>query len=204
MKNVVNRQHLLFTKTWRHSKFGCILCKIRWEKYPRAFVEVVEGSEIYNFAIYSFMHFSSSFGRKARSKSPKSKHSRWARRRAATSRQPERRARRARHASGLPPPRRLGPTDAPSRGTRAPSPGCTRPELPQKSPPPPHYASAVGRTSYCPPVLRESLLAPAPRGTAVRAGTSRRNGRLPIKTKPVRLLTCVRPSTSPCSAYGRR
>jgi hypothetical protein len=28
------------------------------------FVEVVDGSEIYNFAIYPSMHFSSSFGRK--------------------------------------------------------------------------------------------------------------------------------------------
>jgi hypothetical protein len=29
MKNVVNYQQLLFTEKWRHSKFGCDLCKIR-------------------------------------------------------------------------------------------------------------------------------------------------------------------------------
>jgi hypothetical protein len=77
VKNEVNRQRLLFTKTWRHLKFGCNLCKICWEKHHRAFVEVVEGSEIYNFAIYPLMHFSSSFGRKTWSKWPKSKRSGW-------------------------------------------------------------------------------------------------------------------------------
>jgi hypothetical protein len=54
---VVNRQHLLFTETWRHSKFGCNLCKFRGEKHPRASVEVVEGSEIYNFPILRSVHF---------------------------------------------------------------------------------------------------------------------------------------------------
>jgi hypothetical protein len=71
-----------------------------------------------------------------------------------------------------------------------------------KSPPSPCHASAAGRTGYCPPVYRESLLAPTPRGTAVRAGTSRRSDRPPIKIEPARLLACVRPSTSPCSASG--
>jgi hypothetical protein len=61
VKNVVNRQHLQFTETWRHSKFGSILCKIRWEKHPRAFVKVVEGSEIYNFPIHHLVHFYSKF-----------------------------------------------------------------------------------------------------------------------------------------------
>jgi hypothetical protein len=61
MENVVNCQHLLFTETWRHSKFGCNLCKIRWEKHPRAFIKVVEGSEIYNFPIRHFVHFYSNF-----------------------------------------------------------------------------------------------------------------------------------------------
>jgi hypothetical protein len=54
---VVNRQQLLFTKTWRHSKLASHLCKIRWEKHPRAFVKVVEGSEIYNFPIHLLVHF---------------------------------------------------------------------------------------------------------------------------------------------------
>jgi hypothetical protein len=30
-------------------------------KHPRAFVEVVEGSEIYNFPIHHFVHFYSNF-----------------------------------------------------------------------------------------------------------------------------------------------
>jgi hypothetical protein len=48
-----------------------------------------------------------------------------------TSRRPERRARRTRRASGRQPPRRPGPPGAPSRGTRVPSPGRTRPEPPR-------------------------------------------------------------------------
>jgi hypothetical protein len=49
VKNLVNYQHLLFTETWRHSKFGCNLCTIHGEKQLRAFVKVVEGSEITTF-----------------------------------------------------------------------------------------------------------------------------------------------------------
>jgi hypothetical protein len=63
VKNVVNRQQLLFAEAWRHSKFGSRLCKIRWEKHPRSFVKVVEGSEIYNFSIHHFVHFYSNFWR---------------------------------------------------------------------------------------------------------------------------------------------
>jgi hypothetical protein len=58
VKNLVNRQQVLFTETKRHSKFGCNLCKNCREKHPRAFVKVVEGSEIYNFPIHHSMHFS--------------------------------------------------------------------------------------------------------------------------------------------------
>jgi hypothetical protein len=58
MKNVVNCEQLLFTETWRHSKFGGRLCKIRREKHYRAFVKVVEGNEIYNFPIHHLVHFS--------------------------------------------------------------------------------------------------------------------------------------------------
>jgi hypothetical protein len=58
VKNLVNRQHLRFTETWRHSKFVNSLWKIRWEKYHTAFVKVVEGSEIYNFPIHHPGHFS--------------------------------------------------------------------------------------------------------------------------------------------------
>jgi hypothetical protein len=74
VKNLVNWQYLLFTEPWRHSKFVNNLCKIRREKHPRAFVEVVKGSEIYNFPIHHSVHFSSSFGRKTQSKLPKSTH----------------------------------------------------------------------------------------------------------------------------------
>jgi hypothetical protein len=65
VKNLVNWQYLLFTEPWRHSKFVNNLCKIRREKHPRAFVKVVEGSEIYNFPIHHLVHFScknSSYG----------------------------------------------------------------------------------------------------------------------------------------------
>jgi hypothetical protein len=34
------------------------LCKNRGEKHHRAFVKVVEGSEIYNFSIHHLVHFS--------------------------------------------------------------------------------------------------------------------------------------------------
>jgi hypothetical protein len=60
-ENVVNWQHLLFTKTGRHSKFGCDLCTIRGEKHPRAFVKFVEGSGIYNFPVHHCVHFYSNF-----------------------------------------------------------------------------------------------------------------------------------------------
>jgi hypothetical protein len=68
VKNVVSRQYLLFPQTWRHSKFDSSLCKIRGERHYTAFVKVVEGSEIYNFPIYHFVHFYSRFLRKTRPK----------------------------------------------------------------------------------------------------------------------------------------
>jgi hypothetical protein len=61
VKNLVNWQYLLFTETWRHSMLASRFCKIRGEKHPRAFVKVVEGSEIYNFPIHHLMHFYSNF-----------------------------------------------------------------------------------------------------------------------------------------------
>jgi hypothetical protein len=64
---LVNCKQLLCTETWRHSKLARRSCKIRREKHPRAFVKVVEGSEIYNFPIHHFVHFYSKFGRKSRS-----------------------------------------------------------------------------------------------------------------------------------------
>jgi hypothetical protein len=56
VENLVNCQQLLFTEIEWHSKFGSNLCKNYGEKHHRAFVKVVEGSEIYNFAFYSSVH----------------------------------------------------------------------------------------------------------------------------------------------------
>jgi hypothetical protein len=55
---LVNWQYLLFTEAWRHSMLASRFCKIRGEEHPRAFVKVVEGSEIYNFPIHHLVHFS--------------------------------------------------------------------------------------------------------------------------------------------------
>jgi hypothetical protein len=55
----------LFTEIEWHSKFGSNLCKNRGEKHHRAFVKVLEGSEIYNFAFYSSVNFSCKIGRKS-------------------------------------------------------------------------------------------------------------------------------------------
>jgi hypothetical protein len=94
--------------TWRHSKFGSVLRKIRWEKHPRAFVIVVEGSEIYNFPIHHFVHFYSKFGRKSRSIRGTVKQIAARTRRRANRCAGDARVRRT-------PPRLLGPP-APSRG----------------------------------------------------------------------------------------
>jgi hypothetical protein len=78
-----------------------------------AFVKVVGGSEIYNFRIQCFVHFSTKVWRNFRSKSSSLKHSRPGRRRAATSRSPC-----AVPARRTKPP----PTEAaPSLGVRAPN-----------------------------------------------------------------------------------
>jgi hypothetical protein len=42
-------------------------CKIHGEKHPRAFVKVVEGSEISNFGIHCSVHFSTNFWSKSQS-----------------------------------------------------------------------------------------------------------------------------------------
>jgi hypothetical protein len=43
---------------------ACSACEIRCSKPHRAFVEIVEGSALYNFAYYRLVHFSLNFGRK--------------------------------------------------------------------------------------------------------------------------------------------
>jgi hypothetical protein len=39
------------------------LVKNRWAKHHRAFIKVIEGSEIYNFAFYHLVHFSLKIGK---------------------------------------------------------------------------------------------------------------------------------------------
>jgi hypothetical protein len=63
MKNLVNCQQLLFTESEWDSKFGSNLCKNHGEKHYRAFVKVVDGSEIYNFPNHQLMHFSCKISR---------------------------------------------------------------------------------------------------------------------------------------------
>jgi hypothetical protein len=49
-------QDMVTFKVWQH-----YMHNLRGEKHPRAFVKVVEGSEIYNFPIHHFVHFNSIF-----------------------------------------------------------------------------------------------------------------------------------------------
>jgi hypothetical protein len=52
-------QYLLFMdKDWHLASFSCKIC---WEKPHMAFVKVVGGTEIYNFRIQGFVHFSTNF-----------------------------------------------------------------------------------------------------------------------------------------------
>jgi protein-arginine kinase activator protein McsA len=57
VENLVNCQQLMFTEIEWHSKYGSNLCKNCGQKHHRAFVKVVEGSEIYNFPIHQLVHF---------------------------------------------------------------------------------------------------------------------------------------------------
>jgi hypothetical protein len=63
VENLVNYQQFPFTGTEWHSNFGCNLCKNCWEKHLKAFVKVVDGSEIYNFPSHHLVHFYSNFWR---------------------------------------------------------------------------------------------------------------------------------------------
>jgi hypothetical protein len=186
MKILVKYQHLLFTETEWHSKFGNNLCKIRWEKYPRAFVKVVEGSEIYNFPILCALLFKIleifAF-----------KQGHW------NAVEPER-ARAPRRACQLRAPSVFGPTGrilrhAPSRDrmprgrTRT---GAARSQcLPRSAPP---FASYP----RCPPGMPLPAVEPSP---FARAGTPSGSSQPPIKGQgrpracrawPVRPLVCHR------------
>jgi hypothetical protein len=126
--------------------------------------------EINNFGIHCSEHFSSSFGRKTRSKSPKSKHSRYTQSRTATSHRPERRVRRARRAQAAA-ASASGQAGAPSRDNHGPSPGCTHPQIASKSPFPCH-AFAADSTGHCPSVRPLSPRTRRPEATAPRCGPS--------------------------------
>jgi hypothetical protein len=67
---LVNWQYLLFTGTWQRSMLASRFCKIHGEKHPRAFVKVVEVSEISNFGIHCLVHFSTNFWSKSQSNQP--------------------------------------------------------------------------------------------------------------------------------------
>jgi hypothetical protein len=139
VKNLVHWQYLLFTETWRHSKFGSNLCKIRLEKHITAFVKVVEGSEIYNFPIHHFVHFYSTFWCYMCSNRGTRKHSAS---RAATS-----------HAAHLrrAVPRPV-PPGAPYRGAHHREPACPeapRPEAPRPEGPLPEWHGCRAHGTSC-------------------------------------------------------
>jgi hypothetical protein len=141
---LVNRQYLLFTETWRHSKFGCNFVQNLLRKHHAAFVKVVEGSEIYNFPIYHFVHFYSKILRKNPVKRCQSDTlSRAARARDAT-RAPRRRRTRTRAV----PPKASAPRT--SRG-RAPSPA---PRVPRRHEVLPPLVPRVGSSAAPGPVGR--------------------------------------------------
>jgi hypothetical protein len=48
----------------KNRNFACSLCSNHWAKQRTTFVKVIEGPLIYNFAIGTWVHFSSSFWRK--------------------------------------------------------------------------------------------------------------------------------------------
>jgi hypothetical protein len=56
-------QLLLFTRAMKDNNFAYSLCPDHWSKHKPAFVQVVEGSLIYNFAICTLVHLSSKFWR---------------------------------------------------------------------------------------------------------------------------------------------
>jgi hypothetical protein len=55
----LNQCHLtLFIGAQKSAKLAGSWCKNGWEKHYRAFLEVVEGNEMYNFGIHCLEHFS--------------------------------------------------------------------------------------------------------------------------------------------------
>jgi hypothetical protein len=60
-ENLSQTQHSLFTGAMKDNNFACSLCSNHWAKHRPAFVKVVEGPLIYNFASCTLVHFSSSF-----------------------------------------------------------------------------------------------------------------------------------------------
>jgi hypothetical protein len=189
---LVNCQQLLCTDTWRHSKLARRSCKIRREKHPRAFVKVVEGSEIYNFPIHHFVHFYSKFGRKSRSNRGTVKQIAAGTRHCAS-----RCAGRA-----VPPPRCPGPP-APSRGRPFP-----RSRTPSEASRAPSSVGARARAcrplirvvpDRCPPLPLAVLATPlVPSLPPVRRGAGRCPAH-PYKPKVVSPCAYKHPVTSLCS-----
>jgi hypothetical protein len=135
---------------WWHSKFGSRLCKIHWEKHPRAFLKVVEGSEIYNFPIHHFVHFYSIFWRSSRSNRGIVKHFR-----------ADRAPRRARHshATHHPRPRLPQAARAPRCLELRAAPRAVSPYTPRRTTGPPAVSPRTSTEAAVP--RRDSL--PSPR-----------------------------------------
>jgi hypothetical protein len=53
VKNLVNCSKHYSSASWKTSNFAYILCSNHWAKHRTTFVRVVEGSLLYNFAIYT-------------------------------------------------------------------------------------------------------------------------------------------------------
>jgi hypothetical protein len=57
VKNAGQHLRLLFTGAQKAANFACDLCSTCWEKDPRVFGKVVEGSVVHNFGIETLDHF---------------------------------------------------------------------------------------------------------------------------------------------------
>jgi hypothetical protein len=64
VKNLGQRSQALFIGAQKTANLACNLCTTGWEKNPRAFSKVLEGSVVYNFGIKTLDHFCWNFWRK--------------------------------------------------------------------------------------------------------------------------------------------
>jgi hypothetical protein len=72
VKKQGQRLQSLFIGTLKIAKLACELCKNGLEKYHTTFVEVAEGTTIYNFPIYLLVHLCSKILSLSRAKRAKS------------------------------------------------------------------------------------------------------------------------------------